>query len=268
MAGHPTQVAYPGTWVPPPQMAEGAVPMGVLPGSAARAGGRHKRKLYDNRRNDRSGTGKKPHQLQVKNGGEIDAGSDGKNAWDAALRLHVPRVLDISIVDWELQRAESVQLLRDKLDAEFKYVGNRLGTQGFRNAIKRYLKSERSRLKTRFLSGQTDCPLHVEPAQWEKLKVYWSNDLHREKSAKMASARRHVKNYSTVGRKGRAGLEAKLVRGSSMIPYCLRSNVTLAIAFILLTVAAFFPFYPEAPLLIYSTHSHCRRIVFSTRSWN
>jgi hypothetical protein len=175
---------------------------------------------------------------------------------------------NISIVDWELQRAESVQLLRDKLDAEFEYVGNRLGTQGFRNAIKRYLKSERSRLKTRFLSGQTDCRLHVEPAQWEKLKVYWSSDLHREKSAKMASARRHIKNYSTVGRKGRAGLEAKLVRGSSMIPYCLRSNVTLAIAFILLTVAAFFPFYPEAPLLIYSTHSHCRRIVFSTRSWN
>jgi hypothetical protein len=249
-------------------MAKGVVPMGVLLGSAARAARRHKCKLYDNGRSDRSSTGKKPHQLQVKNGGEIDAGSDGKNAWDAALRLHVPWVLDISIVDWELQRAESVQLLRDKLDAEFEYVGNHLGTQGFRNAIKRYLKSEHSRLKTRFLSGQTDCPLHIEPAQWEKLKVYWSIDLHREKSEKMASTRRHVKNYSNVGWKGRAGLEAKLVRGSSMIPYCPRSNVTLAIAFILLTVAAFFPFYPEAPLLIYSTHSHCRRIVFSTRSWN
>jgi hypothetical protein len=83
-------------------MAKGAVPMGVLPDSAARVARRHKYKVYDNGRKDRSATGKKPHQLQVKNGGEIDAVSEGKNAWDAALHLHVPQVLDISIVDWKL----------------------------------------------------------------------------------------------------------------------------------------------------------------------
>jgi hypothetical protein len=97
------------------------------------------------------------------------------------------------------------------LDAEFEYVGNRLGTQGFCNAIKRYLKSERSRLKVKFLSGQGDCPLHVEPAQWDKLKLYWSTDLHWEKSLKMATARHHMKNFSTIGRKGKARVEAKLV---------------------------------------------------------
>jgi hypothetical protein len=56
-----------------------------------------------------------------------------------------------------------MQLLRDKLDDKFEYIGSRLGTQGFRNTIKQYLKFERSHLKIKFLSGQTDCPLHVEP---------------------------------------------------------------------------------------------------------
>jgi hypothetical protein len=57
-----------------------------------------------------------------------------------------------------------VQKLRDLLDAEFEYVGNPLSMQGFRNAVKRYMKSERSRLKTYYWSGDTSNPLHVQPA--------------------------------------------------------------------------------------------------------
>jgi hypothetical protein len=65
----------------------------------------------------------------------------------------VPRILDISIVDWEGQKREAVQKLREKLDSEFEYLENPLSMQGFRNVVKRYLKSERSRLKMRYLSG-------------------------------------------------------------------------------------------------------------------
>jgi hypothetical protein len=36
-------------------------------------------------------------------------------------------------------------------------------------------------------------------------------DLQQQKAVKMASARRYVKNYSSMGRKGRDGREAQLV---------------------------------------------------------
>jgi hypothetical protein len=50
---------------------------------------------------------KKPHQLKVKNKVESDAGCNGKNTWNAALRLHVPQVLDISIINWDAQKPKS-----------------------------------------------------------------------------------------------------------------------------------------------------------------
>jgi hypothetical protein len=99
MQAQPNQVPYPGTWMQASQMQEGPIQIGASPESAAMMARRQKQKHYDSGRTKRSALGKKPHQLEVKNGGEIDAGSAGKNAWDAALRLHVPRVLDISIID-------------------------------------------------------------------------------------------------------------------------------------------------------------------------
>jgi hypothetical protein len=66
-------------------------------------------------------------------------------------------------------------------------------------------------LKVKFLSGQTDCPLHIESQQWKKLKVYWSINLQREKSAKMANARYQIKNYSSHGKKDKAGKEVNLI---------------------------------------------------------
>jgi hypothetical protein len=88
--------------MPISQLAEAPKGMGLLPDSTARTAGCQKRKIYYHGKRDRRTAGKKPHQLEVKIGGEIDAGCDGKNAWDAVLRLHVPRVLDISIIDWDV----------------------------------------------------------------------------------------------------------------------------------------------------------------------
>jgi hypothetical protein len=65
-----------------------------------------------------------------------------------------------------------VQKLRDRLDAEFEYVGNPLNMQGFKNAMKYFLKYERSRLKMRYWAGDTSNPVLVQPAQWERLKEY------------------------------------------------------------------------------------------------
>jgi hypothetical protein len=73
-------------------------------------------------------------------GGEIDGACPGKNGWDDAIRGLVPRILDIRIEDWEAQKMEAVQKLRDRLNSEFEYLDNPLSMQGFRNTVKRYLK--------------------------------------------------------------------------------------------------------------------------------
>jgi hypothetical protein len=46
--------------------------------------------------------GHKPKKLRVKDGGDIDGGCPGKNAWDDAIRSLVPRILDMSIIEWEV----------------------------------------------------------------------------------------------------------------------------------------------------------------------
>jgi hypothetical protein len=94
----------------------------------------------------------------------------GKNGWDDAMRGLVPRILNLSVVDWDAQKPEAFEKLRNRLDAKFEYVGNPLSMQGFRNAVKRYLMFERSRLKMRYHSGDTTNPVYVQPAQWEHLK--------------------------------------------------------------------------------------------------
>jgi hypothetical protein len=81
-------------------------------------------------------------------------------------------MLDISIIHWDEHKSETLKKLRETLDAEFNYLNHPLSLQGFRNAIKRFLKIERSRLKTHFLAGNENCPAHVQPKSWEKLKAY------------------------------------------------------------------------------------------------
>jgi hypothetical protein len=86
-----------------------------------------------------------------------------------------------------------------------------LSMQGFRNAVKRYLKSERSRLKMRYRLGDTTNPVHVQPAHWERLKQYWGTKKQVLKFAKMVDARSKVKHVSVVGRKGKARQQALAV---------------------------------------------------------
>jgi hypothetical protein len=99
--------------------------------SAARVGRRQKRKLNDDVVVERSSSGRKPRQITVQSGGEIDGACLGKITWDDAVRGLVPRILDLSVVEWEGQKPEAVQKLWNKLDAEFEYIGNPLSMQGF-----------------------------------------------------------------------------------------------------------------------------------------
>jgi len=46
-------------------------------------------------------TKKKPSQIKVKIGGEIDGGCDGKNQWDNSVHTLVPKMLDVSIIHYD-----------------------------------------------------------------------------------------------------------------------------------------------------------------------
>jgi hypothetical protein len=61
----------------------------------------------------------------------------------------------MSIIEWEGQRPESLQNLREALDQVFEYLDCPLSMQGFKDAVKRFMKTERSRLKAKYLVGDT-----------------------------------------------------------------------------------------------------------------
>ena len=128
------------------------------------------------------------------------------------MRTYVPRILDISVIDWNKQKPKAVEKLRQTLDHNFEYLENELSVLGFRNAIKRYLKREWSRLKTHLATeGPEVVPTHVLPNKWKRLIKYWGTEKQVKKAETMSLARRSVKNMSSVGRRGQAGKEAALV---------------------------------------------------------
>jgi hypothetical protein len=117
----------------------------------------------------------------------------------------VPRMLDMSIVDWDSHKPESLKKLQDALDSEFEYLGNPLSMVGFRNAIERFLKTERSMLKARYMVGQTECPVNVQPHQWECLKQYWAMDHNVAKTAKMVSCKEAGQKLFQSRQEGQSG---------------------------------------------------------------
>ena len=136
---------------------------------------------------------------------------------------YVPRILDMSVIDWNKQKPEAVEKLRQTLDHNFEYLENELSVLGFRNAIKRYLKTERSRLNAHLATeGPEVVPTHVLPDQWKRLIKYWGTEKQVKKAKTMSLVRRSVKNMSSVGRRGRAGKEAALVSFSiaNTVYYC------------------------------------------------
>ena len=74
----------------------------------------------------------------------MDGRSEGKNAWDEAIRELVPKIMDMSVVEWSKHPPHRVKKLRDTLDSELEYVGNPLSMAGFRAAITRFMKLEGS----------------------------------------------------------------------------------------------------------------------------
>ena len=71
---------------------------------------------------------------------------------------------------------------------------------------------ERLKMKGWFMSGKKQCPLFIKPDQWARLCDYWAKPKTEQKAQVMAKARQQMKNQSIVGRAGKVGKDALLVR--------------------------------------------------------
>jgi hypothetical protein len=97
----PGSMPYPGVCWPPLAHAKASEGGVGNANSVVRAARRQKRKLNEDVVAERSSGGRKPIQIRVQPGGEIDGACPGKNGWDDAICGLVPRILDIIVVDWE-----------------------------------------------------------------------------------------------------------------------------------------------------------------------
>jgi hypothetical protein len=88
-------------------------------------------------------------------GGDVDRWCVGKNAWDEAVRTLIPKILDISVLHWEGHEPSSLDKLRVTLNTEFEHVDNELSIVGFKNVVKRWLKTKCCKLKALYLGGKT-----------------------------------------------------------------------------------------------------------------
>jgi hypothetical protein len=190
-------------YMQPPPMVEAHIQTQLAPYSIGRGSHIRKRPGMDQVVQERTAIGRKPYTLRVKARGEIVGGCPGKNVWDAAVRTSVLRTLDMSVLSWKEQSLDAIVKLREHLDRDFEYVVYHLTEFGIRNAVKRFMKSERAQLKRQYQEGHTACSIHIKEEQWTRLKEYWNTDVQMEKSRKMAMARDSVKALSTVGRKGK-----------------------------------------------------------------
>ncbi len=82
--------------------------------------------------------------------GKIDGACQGKDAWDGAIRLLAPRILNMALVQVTEQDPVDMARLCLQLDGKFEYLGGELSDVGFRDCVRRFMKGERTRLKRRY----------------------------------------------------------------------------------------------------------------------
>jgi len=79
--------------------------------------------------------------------GKIDGVCEGKDAWDGAIRLLAPQVLNMAVVKVIEQDPINMARLRLQLDGKFENLSGELSVVGFRDCVRRFMKGERARLK-------------------------------------------------------------------------------------------------------------------------
>jgi hypothetical protein len=95
---------------------------------------------------ERKRKGLPPHKVEVTKHGKIDGSCDGKNEWDNAMHGLAPRILNMVVVKVKEQNPMDMAELHSQLDNLFEYIHHELSARGFRDCVRRFMKSERSHL--------------------------------------------------------------------------------------------------------------------------
>ncbi len=68
--------------------------------------------------------------------GKINGACEGKDAWDGAIRLLAPRVLNMVVVKVIEQDPVDMARLCLQLDGKFEYLSGELSVLGFRDCVR------------------------------------------------------------------------------------------------------------------------------------
>jgi hypothetical protein len=99
---------------------------------------------------ERKRKGLPPHKVEVTKHGKIDGSCDGENEWDNAMQGLAPRILNMAVVKVNEQNLMDMAELRNQLDNLFEYIHHELSACGFRDCVRRFMKSEGSCLKKQY----------------------------------------------------------------------------------------------------------------------
>lgn len=132
--------------------------------------------VYDPEEADRFARGEKPHRIECDNTGRpIEVGRAGSKFLEV-LRLLCIVFLDVSIIKVGDQNVDDYASLREEVNSKFVYIGHEISDDGFKKAVSKCMKAERSRLHKLYLTRpDRECPPKEQPDVWDRLKTYWNS---------------------------------------------------------------------------------------------
>ena len=132
--------------------------------------------MYEADEADRKARGLKPHVIACDSMGMPDETGRPGTRFVEILRTFCGNYLNVSIVKVRLQNPDDYATLRDEVEREFEWVGHDISDAGFKKAVSKCMKAERSRLHKLYLTNPgRACPPREEPTVWESLKTYWKS---------------------------------------------------------------------------------------------
>ena len=137
---------------------------------------RHAQHVYEAEELDRKARGLKPHVIGCNSLGEPDESGKHGSRFLEVLRALCTIFLDVSIIKVMAQDPIDYASLREEVDSEFEFTGHPISDYGFKKAVSKCMKAERSRLHKLFITKpDRECPTREEPCVWERLKAYWQS---------------------------------------------------------------------------------------------
>lgn len=152
--------------------------------------------VYEKEEYDRIARGQKPFWVECNSAGiAIETGRGGSRFVEVFRALCVA-ILDVSVIRVRDQNIEDYAALREKLEADFEFVGHPMSDDGFFHAVSKCMKAERSRLHKLYTTRrERGCPPKEQPEVWDRLKTYWRT-LEFGKAAKVGSTATQIATTS------------------------------------------------------------------------